>query len=241
MDPNAKEPTISAYAQCYSNKRALYEAFTTFRRFYETEPLTLVSDCGEDFSRFSEHFNLHYYRSEKSADPGNLGKDGVRELLRRIYEHCLRVSSDYVVILEEDVMTRRRIKHFPLTDCGGPRLNRLADPMNRYLQKLNNSTLDYGYVLCGASIFRRSAFIHSYEMQNLDLDFLRTLDERVVIYADAVLTVMFLINGYSSGVWEEVSETKHPKKGWRIFRDSAFDHADKTWYGMDLDESVFDV
>ncbi len=240
MTLNAKEPTISAYIQCYSNKRALYETLTTFRKFYETEAVTLVSDDGDDFSKFAQRFNLDYYRSDKNANPGNLGEDGARECLRRIYHHCLGVSSDYVVNLEEDVITRRRIRHFPATVCGGPRFNRLAEPMNRYLQQLNNTTEDFGYVMCGGSIFYRPAFIAAYEKQNLDLEFLQTLDDRVVVYLDVVLTVMFLINGYTSGVWEEVSETKHPKKGWRIFRDSAFDHADKTWYGLDFDESVLD-
>lgn len=239
MNENAQQPTISAYIQCYSNKRALYETFTTFRAVYDTEAITLVSDCGEDFSKFAEHFHLHYYRSQRRAVPGNLGEDGAREFLRRIYEHCLRVPSDYVVILEEDVVTRRRIRSFPTTDCGGPRFNRLAEPMNRYLQRLNNTTQDFGYVMCGGSIFRRPAFINSYEKHNLDLEFLSTLDERVVVNMDVVLTVIFLINGYSSGVWQEVSESKHPKKGWRIFRDAAFDHADKTWYGREFDESVF--
>ena len=241
MTDNEHEPTISAYIQCYSNKRALYETFTTFRAVYATQAITLVSDCGEDFSKFAEHFDLYYYRSERRAIPGNLGEDGAREFLRRIYEHCLRVSSDYVVILEEDVITRRRIRSFPATDCGGPRSNRLADPMNRHLQRLNNTTQDFGYVMCGGSIFHRPAFIDSYEKNNLDLKFLSTLDERVVINMDVVLTVIFLINGYSSGVWQEVSETKHPKKGWRIFRDAAFDHADKTWYGRDFDESLFNL
>ena len=240
MSQIAREPTISAYIQCYSNKRALYETLATFRKVYPTEAITLVSDCGDDFSKFASYFDLYYYRSEKRAVPGKLGEHGAWEFLRRINEHCLRVSSDYVVLLEEDVVTHRRVRHFPATDCGGPRFNRLADPMNRHLQRLHGTTRDFGYVMCGGSIFRRAAFIASYEKQNLDLEFLSTLDERVVINMDVVLTVIFLINGYTSGVWEEVSETKHPKKGWRIFRDSAFDHADKTWYGMDFDESVLD-
>lgn len=239
MNTDVQELTISAYMQCYANKRALYETLKSFRAFYETEPVTLVSDCGEDFSAFAEHFRLHYYRSANRAVPGRLGEDGAREFLRRIHEHCNRASSDYVVILEEDVTTQRRIRQFPDTHCGGPRFNRLAEPLNRHLQRINGNTEhDFGYVLCGGSIFCRRAFIDSYEKQNLDLDFLQTLDHRVVVNMDVVLTVLFLINGYSSGVWEEVSETKHPKKGWRIFRDAAFDHADKTWYGVEFDESL---
>jgi hypothetical protein len=233
-----KEPTISAYIQCYSNKRALYETLLSFRNVYPNEPITLVSDCGDDFSKFAEHFDLYYYHSEKKGDPGNLGKDGALEYLKRIYEHCLRVTSDYVVILEEDVITHRRIKRFPLTDCGGPRFLSYPDPLNRYLQEINKTTHHYGYGVCGGSIFDRQVYIKCHEKQNLDLDFLESLDERIVKAGDRVLTVNFLINGYSYGVWDEVSETNHRLEQWRIFRDSAFDHANKKWYGVEFDEAL---
>src|SRR5215207_5498105 len=84
-----KEPTISAYIQCYSNKAALYQTLFSFRKFYPSEAVTLVSDRGDDFRKFAEYFGLHYYRSEQKCDPrGALGKDGAREYLKRIYEHC---------------------------------------------------------------------------------------------------------------------------------------------------------
>jgi hypothetical protein len=234
-----KEPTISAYIQCHSNKAALYQTLVSFRNVYPNEHITLVSDCGDDFSKFANRFDLYYYRSDKSCDPrGTLGKDGALEYLRRIYEHCLRVTSDFVVLLEEDVITQRRIKRFPLTDCGGPRANSLADPLNRYLQKINNTTHDYGYAMCGGSIFDRRVYIKCYEKHNLDLDFLQSLDERIVQYSDVVLTVIFLINGYSYGVWDEISETNHPEEHMRIFRDSAFDHANKKWYGVEFDDTL---
>jgi hypothetical protein len=94
--------------------------------------------------------------------------------------------------------------------------------------------------MCGGSIFDRRVYMDCYEKQNLDLDHLKSLDERVVVYGDVLHTVVFLVNGYTSGVWEEVSETKHRHRSFRIFRDAAFDHADKTWYGAEFDESVFD-
>ena len=233
------EPTISAYIQCHSNKTALYHTLASFRTFYPNEPITLVSDCGDDFSQFAKRFDLYYYRSEKNCDPREgLGKDGALEYLKRIYRHCLTVASDYVVILEEDVITHRRIKRFPLTDCGGPRFNNLADPLNRYLQEINNTTDNYGYAMCGGSIFDREVYIKCYEKQNLDLDFLRSLDKRIVQYSDVVLTVIFLVNGYSYGIWEEVSETNHAVESLRIVRDAAFDHNNKKWYGVEFDEAL---
>jgi hypothetical protein len=92
--------------------------------------------------------------------------------------------------------------------------------------------------MCGGSIFDRRIYIRCYEKQNLDLDFLQSLDERIIQYSDVVLTVIFLINGYSYGVWDEISETNHPEEHMRIFRDSAFDHANKKWYGVEFDDSL---
>lgn len=238
--PGGQEPTISAYIQCHSNQRALYEALKSFRNFYPTEDITLVSDAGDDFTKFAEHFNLRYYRSDQKAVPFALGEDGAREYLRRVYDHCRAVSSDYVLILEADVTTLRRIRCFPATDCAGPRLNPLTEPMNRYLRELNDTAEDFCYVMCGGSIFDRRVYMGCYEKQDPDLDLWKSLDERTVVYCDVVHTIVFLANGYSSGVWEEVSETKHRHKGMRIVRDAAFDHADKTWYGVEFDESVFD-
>lgn len=237
-----KEPTISAYIQCYSNKTALYHTLSSFRRCYPHETVTLVSDCGEDFERFRDHFNLRYYRSDKRCDPRrSLGEEGAVEYLRRIYDHCATARSDFVVVLEEDVTTRRRVRRYPVTDCAGPRLNRFTDQLNRYLQEINGSTQDYGYAMCGGSIFSRRVFMRCYERHNLDLGFLAALDQRIVQYSDVPLTVMFLVNGYSYGVWDEVSEKNHPVEHLRILRDSAFDHNDKRWYGVEFDEALLDL
>jgi hypothetical protein len=231
------EETISAYIQCYSNRTALYKCLNSFRRAYPSEAITLVSDYGEDFSKFADRFHLYYYYSERKADPGNLGKDGAREYLRRIYDHCLRAASDYVVILEEDVFTCRRIAQPPSSDCGGPRLIPLSDALIRHLQKINDTTHSYGYAMCGGSIFDRAAFIKCYEKQNLDFGLLEILDDRTIKYGDVLLTVLFLLNGYTYAVWNEVSEIKHPWKHMRIYRNAAFDHANKTWYGAKFDDS----
>jgi len=235
------EPTISAYIQCHSHKAALYHALLSFRKHYPTEQVTLVSDCGEDFARFGEYFNLMYYRSALNCDPrAGLGQAGAAEYLKRIYDHCAKVSSDFVVILEEDVTTRRRIKQFPITPCAGPRCNGFTDRLNRYLQQLHGTTQDYGYGMCGGSIFDRRVFVQCYDRHNLDLGFLSTLDEGVIQYGDVAVTVMFLVNGHSYGVWDEVSETFHPIEHMRIFRDSAFDHHDKRRYADSFDESLLE-
>jgi hypothetical protein len=233
------EPTLSAYIQCYSNKAALYQTLKTFRTHYPVERITLVSDAGEDFTRFGRHFNLNYYWSDRHCDPrGELGEAGTVEYLRRIHDHCLNTDSDFVVILEEDVTTYRRIRRFPATACAGPRHNPFSAGLNRYLQRLHRTSLNYGYAMCGGSIFDRRTFVECYERRNLDLAALSTLDPAVIQYSDVPLTLIFLVNGYAFSVWEEVSEMYHPIAELRIVRDAAFDHHDKRWYGAAFDESL---
>lgn len=230
------EPTVSAYIQCHSNPSALFHTLQSFRTAYPTEPVTLVSDRGDDLSKFARHFDTDYYWSDKKCDPrGRLGVDGTREYLRRIYQHCTTVSSDYVVVLEEDVTTLRRIRSFPTTACAGPRFNGLSPSLTRYLQRLNRSLQEYGYAMCGGSIFDRRVFVRCYEARRLDLPLLARLDPAVTQYSDVALTVIFLVNGYSYSVWDEISEAHHPIEELRIFRDAAFDHNDKRWYGVPFD------
>jgi hypothetical protein len=233
------QPSLSAYMQCHDNRTALWHTLDSFRRAYPNEAITLVSDQGEDFSRFASHFTLRYRYSPRRCDPrGGLGLEGATEYLRRIHDHCLAVTSDFVVILEEDVTTRRRVRTFPRADCAGPRSNGLSDALVAHLRELNGTTADYGYGMCGGSIFRRDIFLRCYESGTLDLAGLAELDPAAVQYSDVALTLLFLVNGATYEVWEEISEMYHPVPELRIFRDAAFDHNDKRWYGVPFDERL---
>lgn len=231
------EPSISAYMQCWSEKLATHHALASFRRSYPAETITLVSDQGEHFDSFAARFRLRYYRSEHKADPRHLGIAGAREYLRRIHDHCLHSTSDFVVLLEDDVTTRRRVRRFPAADCAGPRSNPFSEPFNAYLRRLLGTTQDYGYGLCGGAIFHRQTFLDCYACP-FPLDVLGRLDEGVVTFSDMVLTALFLVNGRRFEIWDEISEAHHPVPELRIVRDAAFDHADKRWYGVPFDERL---
>jgi hypothetical protein len=72
---------LSAYMQCYANKGAVYQALLSFRKAYPTEPITLVSDCGQDFSGFAKLFGLYYYRYFYAICGGSMFN-------RRVYVEC---------------------------------------------------------------------------------------------------------------------------------------------------------
>jgi len=219
---------------------ALYQSLKAFRNHYEQEEVTLVSDGGDNFSDLATYFNINYHYSSYNCKYGQLGLIGSNEYLRRIYEHCVRANSDYVVILEEDVLTRRRINQFPSTEAAGPRLNVFSEALIQYLKNINHNDKDYGYGMCGGSIFDRKIYVECYEKRDFDLRVLGKLDQRIIMNKDALLAIIFLVNGFSYSIWGEVSETKNPIKSRRIIRDSAFDHKYKDWYGVEFDERLLD-
>jgi hypothetical protein len=222
---------ISAYMQCFSNKRAVFECLKSFRKYYPSVAITLVSDGGDDFNEIKQKFNLIYKYSNQNILPqGKMcGIDGVEEYFKRIYEHCISVNSEWVVILEEDVITLRNINYFPTTECAGPRLNSYSPELTNFLIK-NYGDKQYGYGMCGGSIFKRKSFIDAFN-KFLDLKSCVQYDNRITGWSDIPLTLIFHLAGLDYSVWHEISEKTHPSLP--IIRDGAFDHAYKYWYGKE--------
>lgn len=223
--------SISVYMQVHKNLRATFEALRSFRRFYRTENITVVSDGGHDFSEICKALDARFVYSDITTTTQRMSLPGVYEYLRRVYDHCKSVDSKWVVLFEDDVRTLRQIREFPSTECAGPRFNTYHPDLNRVLVDRFGS-MPYGYGMCGGSIFDRQAYVEAYE-KDRSLEQYALLDQRLSSWSDIPLTLLFQINGKSYSVWEEVSEILHPTHP--IVRDSAFDHAYKYWYDKPFD------
>jgi hypothetical protein len=222
--------TLSAVIQCHSQKMALYKTIESFRTHYPVEDITIISDNSEDYSDISSHFNCNYIFSEINSNPGDFKNiNCTKEYLKRIYDHCKNTNSNYVVLLETDVTTLRKVKYFP-KHCGGPRYNSFSEKINNYLNQKLNTNKKYGYAMCGGSCFNREIFIKCYENKTIDFETLKFIDENSVKYGDIILTILFILNNYEYEIWNEVSEKNHYLNEFKIIRDSAFDHQDKYWY-----------
>lgn len=228
--------SISVYMQVYSHKRAVFEALKSFRTFYKSEQITVLSDDGEDFSSICKAANARYIHSETRTTQGTMNIDGVHEWLRRIYEHCISVDSEWVLLFEEDVRTLRKIRTFPKTEAGGPRMNRYSPELTRKLIE-EFGYKDYGYGLAGGAAWKRQAYIDAYN-GNRNVDDYVKYDDRVAVWADIPLTLLFHINGFNYSEWEEISEITHVRAP--IVRDSAFDHAYKYWCDKEFSEDLLD-
>lgn len=221
--------------QCFSNKRAVFECLKSFRLYNPTSDITLLSDGGEDFNKIATKYNANYKYSNKNILPKGkmIGIEGVKEYLYRIYEHCIFVNSEWVLILEEDVTTLRNIKFFPKTECAGPRMNAYSSNLTNFLIKKYGDK-EYGYGMCGGSIFLRKSFIEAFKQISV-LETCVEYDDRISGWSDIPLTLLFHLSGFDYSIWDEVSEKTHI--GCPIIKDSAFDHAYKYWYDKEYNDN----
>jgi hypothetical protein len=222
---------VSAIIQTQKPNKSNLKCISTFREFHEDAFITIVADEVCDFSSYRQKYNVNIVYSDIKCDPrGNLTFTTFQEYLRRIYNHCLSCESEFVLILEDDVVTYKQISLFPKTSCAGPRINLYRRPLITFLQQKFNTTIDYGYGMSGGSIFKRNDFIKSYE-QNINFEYFSLFDDRIPYYSDVGLTLLFQLSGYEYSEWEDVSEKFHKDTNQRIYRDAAIDHNDKRLYG----------
>jgi hypothetical protein len=232
--------TISAYMQCYNHPRAVYETLKAFRGHYPEVGVSLVSDAGYDFKPFAKCFDLRYTHANEQVQPKGYfsGRESAETYLKRVYDHCISETSDWVVLLEEDVITKRRALHFPESACAGARSNPFSEKLTAYFNILRRSeNRQFYYGLCGGSCFSRAIFLECYS-RNRDLRLLHLLDDKIYYAPDATLTSLFTLNGYNYSEWAEVSELSWARPEWCVMRDGAFDHANKQYYTADFDPSL---
>lgn len=230
--------------QVYRQKRANFEALKSFRTHYKNEPVTVLSDNGDDFSDISSVFKARYIHSPirmhtgPELRTGNMTTlDGINIYFDRVYEHCMSVDSSWVVLLMSGTRTIRRIRSFPTTPIAGARTNPFSPGLTEQLVQQFGSKL-YAYGCSGGGIFSRQAFIQAYEGRQRLAEYVKH-DPGVALYPDLALGLLFFISGFEYSVWDEVSEIFHESAP--VIRDSAFDHGYKYWYGKEFDSSLLDA
>lgn len=230
---------ISAYMQCHSQPRAVYESLRAFRTHYPEVDFSLVSDNGLDFSVFADKFNLQYTHATEQVAPGGYftGQAGAEAYLKRVIAHCERASGDWVVLMEEDVMTKRRAIMPPATACAGARSNPVSGPLSAYFNHIHGTQHVYTYGMCGGSCFHRETFLECCA-HGADMQLLNILDKNVYYAPDVFLTCLFLMHGHQYSEWAEVSELTWPRPEWCVIRDAAFDHHDKTYYNLPFEPDM---
>jgi hypothetical protein len=159
---------LGAFHQAYNNKKVTEHAIKSFRKFYPNNPYFLFSDNGLDFSDIAKKYNCYYeycdYRIGYDKSSG-FGKEGSQEWMNRFYRACLRLNSDYVIMMEDDVLIQNQIYISEDVEFSGLYIPGNLFP-SEFIEYLNTkySTVFYNnwYGSGGGSIFKSSTFINNY-------------------------------------------------------------------------------
>lgn len=233
-----------------------YMALKQLRRIYPEAPVAFFEDNYDNLKVIAEQFNCDYTKipfdpvySHKRMLISDR-KTGL-QFLERVYNSCITTLKDceWVMNFEDDVWLQSEIKSFPALDFGGNTGHGYALPMYDYLKKRFNVTDDSrrvgsplgqleAYGMCGGGVFKREAYLEAYSRLNeIDWDYLETLDSRITRYGDAILSFVMLHAGFRYQPWDEFMQY-YPGIG---YSSRAVVHAVKHFYDYHSVEDLTQV
>jgi hypothetical protein len=170
-----------------------------------------VSDAGEDFSILEKEFPFHiiYKYESKNVKVGYWkNKEECAEWFRRVKNACEVLTSDNIIILEEDVLINRDMTTMPLLYalCGprGHTSNYINYRVEEFINKHGIRKGEYKiYGGCGGSVFNKEIFLKTYDWYIPFLmkwyNYLDEISHTLIRHQDYCLTLMFNLAGYPYG------------------------------------------
>ena len=223
--------SFSVHYQTWKNKKAVHKVLTEFRKYFLDNPIRLVSDNGERYDEYVDEFNVVYdFKNSNVFPKGKFGNiSHCYEWLSRLNETCQMFETEWVVIFEDDVLTKMGEIEFPYSDSGGVYVHPWKPALTEKLKQKNNLNMNWGYGMCGGSIFRRSAFLDSYKKINeFPLEELSKLDDRIIGWSDTLINCFLQYFGYTYEVWPGMEDMLYPNFTPR--EDATFVHGYKELY-----------
>ena len=100
--------SIGAFYQCYKQPFALHKVLKSFRDVYPEAPVTLLCDNGLNFSTMAEAYQCKYIHChDRIAQDNGLVFQScapVLEYIKRLITQVKEMDTDWVILLEDDVM-----------------------------------------------------------------------------------------------------------------------------------------
>ena len=202
--------SIGAFYQCYKQPFALHEVLKSFRAVYPEAPVTLLCDNGMDFSVMAEAYQCKYIHCyDRIAQDNGLVFHSVApvlEYIKRLITQVKEMDTDWVILLEDDVMVYAPVD----TDKLAHTLNGinpgeiLPIPLCDYL-KLPNQC----YGGCGGAILS-VPFIKSLDLETVLQECTTFWNIAKKAASDMFITAIVLRFGGTIGQYEGFAETWYP-------------------------------
>ena len=241
--------TIGGVFQCYKNARATYEVLKSFRNYYPTNTVVLLSDNGYDYTEMAKHFNCIYIHSTEHVPPSfeivtpstNIKQHSIKmycskedfiikvsRFIDRWINMVSLVTDDFIMVLEDDICIKNKITEILKYDLNGHCPNSYRNiSINELAKKYDlDTTKKYHFSGHGGSIFKRDTLLECLQNKNMINDLLDNwldynFDE---LCSDFFLSLLLVLHGKTVG----------PYQGHNDNYAEVVEHQHKFWYGKEL-------
>ena len=209
---------IGAYYQCYKREKSLLFVLENYRKIYPTDDLVLVCDGGNDYSAISEKYGFKYFHKEKVKTEKNLIFNdlvGITEFILRLREGIDFISSDFFIMLEDDVYvineTELNDLIFDINGCNFQ--ENIGESVINLIRKYNPDLGINNFYIggCGGSILRTSFFKKILNLESLVYDIQEYCNSvsKELWASDRLLTYLCYKNKGTIGNYKGFCETWH--------------------------------
>jgi len=231
--------TLGAFFQCHKNPYATYESLRTFRQFYPTEPILLLSDNGYDYTEMARHFNCTYLHETTGCRLSLPIRDGYQSTVERLRKVFSMISTEYFMLLEDDVHVFARYSEQFRGDINGNCINTLRSSVLNNIPFSVVKNEDKYYSGHGGSVYKKEAILRlldNKDQVNWLLDHWEKVGLGPGVDVDIFLSLLVVVNG---GRIHHLSEHKD------LLTNRVTDtvgiaalHQVKYFYGKDLPDNI---
>jgi hypothetical protein len=206
--------TFSVYHQCFKNKKATEFAIQQFKNYNPDVPYYLISDGGDDFSDLAKKYNCIWKYDNSNIGMNYLPPKDAKILYDRLVECFNEVKTDYILLMEDDVLCREHLKineefNLAMSYVPGNKLY-LYDLI---VKKYNSNPNVNWYGATGGSFLNKNIFT---EQKYNDIIY-KFIEEDHVFNAgsmDQFITTLYLICGFDCSINNALGET-HRTPNWQ--------------------------
>lgn len=217
--------TLGVIHRTYYNRKAFKHAFENFRKFFPESPYVILSDDGDDFSEYVNDYT-HYIRTNVRAygtGPNSVWYDRMEILYDfyfRIKQACEITETDYLLLMEDDVLIKNVLHITEDFDLCGPCRAKLSNNMIKFIRnQIQTQEQKFHYGFSGGAIINCKSFLENYDKiiesaTKYYKEYSDNLTEPIAMVGDGNLTFHFYLLGlqYKCSKWLVDGTMVHPFK-----------------------------
>jgi hypothetical protein len=236
---------LGAYLQCHKNPYATYKVLESFREWYPTSSVVLLSDNGYNYTELAKRFNCTYihkytntpliYDNCSEIDKGcdGLHMKWVDNIIENLHKVFQLIEEEHILWLEDDVVINGRIDTYSY-DISGYSPNQYWESMKHALSltyPFIDSSACYRFSGHGGSVFHKSSMLRYFKNRPIIHDIASHWREYKLtsnIACDFLLSLIVHLNQGTVGYLPGANDGTRNERDFSIL----FQHQYKRYYGV---------